>query len=83
MSATYLGHFVALALPGQPLVVQGISVCADVNGLPVYEVARPLADVENFETTARRICGQPLFTVRHIMAPWTHLLVERNSSTIF
>lgn len=45
--AIHLRHLVAFAFPGQPLVVERIGVRADVDGLPMDEIARPLADVEH------------------------------------
>lgn len=50
---------------------------ADEDWLPVHEVARAFPYVENVEAVS--LVGlQPLLRLGHIVAPWTHLLMERD-----
>ena len=46
---SYLSHFIGSSLPGEPLVIEGIIVGADVDRLPVRIGRSPLRDVENIQ----------------------------------
>lgn len=76
-----LCHFITLPLPGEPLIVQRISVRADENGLPVHKVAQPLPYVEDVQ--ARALGGQhPLLGLGHVVAAGAHLLVEGDGGAV-
>lgn len=46
---SYLRHLVALPLPAEALIVQGVCVRADEDGFPVDERAHPLARVKHIQ----------------------------------
>ena len=77
VTGPYLSHLVTFALPAQAFVIQRVTVCADVDGFPVHEVACPLAYVKHMQSS-RFWCGHPLLRLGDVVTPWTQFLVEWN-----
>lgn len=71
----YLRHLITFALPTQSLVVVWIGMCANIDGLPMSEVARTLAYVENAQLIGF-IGGHPFLGLWHAVTTGADTLME-------
>jgi hypothetical protein len=80
-TVTYLCHFVALALPGESLVVERVVLRADVNGLPTLVRFVSLGDVEDVKSLAD-VGRHPLLGLGQRVAVRANFLMKWHRQTL-